>query len=198
MQQQVVDMFANVSLELSSAIADEIGAILPQGEVSEVMKSSPTLSQVNTKKMPKTRKVGVIISSDFNGADVLAVLNALRAEGIQIEIISDKLGTRKGSDGTELEVNHTFLTGESVLFDGIYAVGGNVECKKFNQNAAYFINEAFSHFKPIGATHEGKKWLEDGNLINSPGVVIGDDMREFAENFVKAISAHRHWNRQIV
>ena len=169
-----------------------------KGKSSEVMKSSPALSQVNTKKRPETRKVGVIISNDFNGADVLEVLKALKAEGIQVEIISDKLGTCKGSDGTELEVDHTFLTADSVLFDAIYAVGGNVECKKFNQNAAYFINEAFSHFKPIGATHEGKKWLQAGNLMNSPGVVIGDDMREFAENFVKAISAHRHWDRQIV
>lgn len=199
-QQQVVDMFASVSLELSTAIADGIGAAPPQGEVSEseVMKSSPALSQINTKKRPETRKVGVIISNGYNGADVSEVLKALKAEGIQVEIISDKLGTCKGSDGTELEVNHTFLTADSVLFDAIYAVGGNSECKKFNQNAAYFINEAFSHFKPIGATNEGIKWLQAGNLISSPGVVIGDDMREFAEDFVTSISAHRHWERQIV
>jgi catalase len=68
----------------------------------------------------------------------------------------------------------------------------------FNQNGAYFINEAFSYFKPIGASHEGKKWLLAWKWMNSPGVVVGDDMREFAQNFVKSISSHRHWDRQIV
>ncbi|WP_338470907.1 catalase [Niallia sp. XMNu-256] len=198
-QQQVVDMYANVSVELAKAIADNIGANPPQGEAaSKITKSSPALSQENTKKSPETRKVGVIISNDFNGADVSDVLKTLKAEGIQVEIISDKLGKRKGSDGTELEVDHTFLTSDSVLFDAIYAVGGNVESKEFNQNAAYFIKEAFCHYKPIGATHEGKKYLQEENLTNSPGVIIGDDMKQFTQNFINAITAHRHWDRKIV
>lgn len=194
-QQQVVDMFANVSLELSMEIANQIGANPPKGEVSGVTKTSPALSQENTKKSPQTRKVGVIIDQDFNGAEVLEALKELKAEGIVVEFISDKLGVCKGSDCVEFEIDHTFLTTDSVLFDALYAVGGKGESKKFNQNATYFINEAFSHFKPIGATHEGKKWLQEENLINSPGVIIGDNMKEFAGNFLEAIAAHRHWDR---
>ncbi len=184
-QQQVVDMFANVNLELAKEVADAIGATPPQKGGSEVTKSSPALSQENTKKKPDTRKVGVIISHDFNASDVVSVLDGLKAEGIQPEIISDKLGKIKGSDNTELEVDHTFLTGESVLFDAIYAVGGSDVDQKFEKNAMYFINEAFSHFKPIGATHEGKKWLEEDDMKNSPGVIVEDNIDSFTKNSLK-------------
>ncbi|QGQ48492.1 catalase [Metabacillus sediminilitoris] len=198
-QQQVVDMFANVSVELATAFALAIGAMPPQKGGSQVTKSSPALSQLNTKKLPNTRKVGVIIGTDFKGEDVLNVCNALIAEGIQVEVISDKLGNQKAFDGTELKVDHTFLTCDSVLFDAIYAAGGKGVSQKFKEEAAYFIQEAFSHYKAIGATFEGKNWLQEEVMANSPGVVIEDqDMSVFAQNFGQAISAHRHWNRQLV
>jgi catalase len=102
-------------------------------------------------------------------------------------------------DGTELEVNHTVLTAESVLFDALYAAGGIMESRKFGKDAAYFIKEAYSHFKPIGATHEGKDLLKANGIGKSPGVVIGGKlMKSFAIKFVEALSAHRHWDRQLV
>ncbi|WLR52059.1 catalase [Bacillus tianshenii] len=197
-QQQVVDMFANVSLDLARGFAKNIGAVPPEEGGSSVTKSSPALSQENTKKKPATRKVGVIIGNDFNGEDVTQVLAALKAEGVNPEVVSDELGTLKASNGAELEVDHTFLTGESVLFDALYVVGDKEQSKKFKHDAFYFINEAFSHFKPIGATHEGKAWLEEAGISNSPGVVQGEDMKDFALKFTEAIAEHRHWERQVV
>ncbi|RFU67321.1 catalase [Peribacillus saganii] len=197
-QQQVVDMFANVNLELARTVAVAIGAVPPNAGGSDITKSSPAVSQENTKKLPNTRKVGIIIGDDFNGAEVMTILAALQAEGVQPEIVSEKLGKLKALDGTELEVNHTFLTVDPVLFDAIYAVGGTAESKKFYKDAAYFIHEAFNHYKPIGATHEGKQWLEMEKMTNSPGVVVGEDVNEFVSAFVEAIAAHRHWSRQIV
>lgn len=196
-QQQVVDMFANVSLELATGFAEAIGANPPTGEGSQVTKSSPALSLENSKKKPATRKVGVIIANDFNGSEVTAILNSLKAEGIQPEIISEKLGKVKGSDNTELEAVHTFLTADSVLFDAIYAAGGVAENKAFYQNAASFIKEAFLHYKPIGVTHEGKTWVKE-EAVNSKGVVAGENSSGFAKEFIEAISAHRFWDRQIV
>ncbi|MGD7044424.1 catalase [Jeotgalibacillus proteolyticus] len=196
-QQQVIDMFANVSLELAQEVADAIGASAPTGGRSESAKPSPALSQENTVKKPATRKVGVVLSDGYNGAQVKEVLEVLTAKGIQTELISDKLGKRKGIDGTELEIDHTFLTADSVLFDALYAVGGQDLSKKFVKDTSYFLNEAFMHFKPIGATHEGKKWLEANGILNSAGVVYSEDMSDFANEFVEAVAAHRHWDREI-
>lgn len=195
-RQQVVDMFANVNLELASKVAEGIGAAVPQGIESKVTKSSPALSQANTNKMPNTRKVGVIMGQHVDGADVMSVLEQLQEAGIQTEIISDKLGMIKGSKDQELEVDHTFLTADSVLFDAIYAVGGSGGSKPFIKAAVSFIDEAYAHFKPIGASHEGKQWLEDSDMAKSPGVVVGNETKKFAKELIEAIAAHRHWDRQ--
>ncbi|MFP3470857.1 hypothetical protein R0J90_12520, partial [Micrococcus sp. SIMBA_144] len=116
-QKQVVDMFANVSRELAKGFAEAINVEVPDGEESKVTKSSKALSQENTIKKPATRKVGVIVGNGYKGEEVDMVLTSLKEEGIQPEVISDKLGIRKGDNGSELEVDHAFLTGESVLFD---------------------------------------------------------------------------------
>jgi catalase len=195
-QEQVVDMFAHVSLELATAFADAIGAAPPTEGSSETDKTSPALSQLNTTKSPSTRKVGVIVGKEID-AEVTDVLNALKEQGVQAECISDKLGKRKAADGTEIEVMHTFLTASSVLFDAIYVIGENGADKKFKQNALHFVNEAFSHYKPIGATHEGVQWLKEAELAGSPGVVSDEESNAFAADFIAAISAHRHWDRQL-
>ncbi|MCA1042262.1 catalase [Bacillus infantis] len=196
-QQQVVDMFANVDLEMTKEFAKNIGAAPPEEGGSAVTKSSPALSQENTKKLPATRKVGVIAADGFDG-EAVKVLEALKAEGIMPVIISDRLGMIKGSDGSELAVEDTFLTTESVLVDALYAVGGKGETKKFQQDAVYFINEAFSHFKPIGATHEGRKWIENSGKSNAAGIILGDGAESFAEEFIQAVAQHRFWERQLV
>ncbi len=198
-QQQIVDMFANVSLDLARGFAEAIGAAPPQQGGSDVTKSSPALSQENTKKKPDTRKVGVIIDDHFNGEEVNGVLSKLKAEGINPEIVSDTLGVRKADNGSELEVDHTFLTGESVLFDAMYAVsGGKDESSAFRKDALYFVKEAFAHYKPIGATHSGKSLLEEAGVTNSPGVVMGENLTTFTKDFTAAVAAHRHWDRQVV
>lgn len=194
-QQQVVDMFANVSTELATAFSMAIGARQPEAKPSDITKSSPALSMENTKKLPNTRKAGVIIGEGFNGTEVSRILEGLKAKGVQPEIISDKLGSLKGTDGVVLNVDHTFLTSDSVLFDAVYFVGEKEGSKKFTQNASAFVQEAFRHFKPIGATHEGQKVVE--RLKGNPGVVLGDGEEDFITQFTEAISAHRHWNRQI-
>ena len=197
-KQQVVDMFANVSLELATAFAINIGAVPPKGGGSDIKKTSPALSQENTKKKPDTRKVAVILTNGFNGHDVKLVLEKLKANGVLAEIISERQGKVRGTGGIELTVDHTFLTTDSVLFDAVYIVRGSSDSKKFNKDAAYFIYEAFTHYKPLGATHEGKQWLESDGIGDGVGVVMADDMEWFTSEFIKAIAAHRFWNRKLV
>lgn len=196
-RQQVVDMYANVNLKLAQEIAANIGVKAPQNGNTDTSKKSPALSQENTIKTAKTRKVGVIVSPDFNSKDVMEVLDKLEAKGVQYEIISEQQGKLEVGNGKQLMIDHTFTTADPVLFDAIYAVGGPEISKKFTRNAAYYVTEAFNHFKPIGATHDGKKWLDANGYTGEPGVITGDSMKDFADSFVEAIAAHRHWNREV-
>ena len=196
-RQNVVDMFANVNLEMARAFAKNIGAVPPETGETSTAKSSSALSQENTVKKPDTRKMGVLIGNDFDAKEVEHVLEEFESAGIQYEIVSEMQGYVTGSSGEEMEVDHTFSTTDAVLFDAIYAVGGMKISDEFTKQAAKYIGEAFDHYKPIGATHEGKKWLEAAHMEGQPGVVTGEDAALFAADFIEAVAQHRHWNRKV-
>ncbi|RDW19359.1 catalase [Oceanobacillus chungangensis] len=197
-RQQIVDMYANVSLDLARAFSKKIGAAPPKTGGSNVTKASPALSQENTIFTPSTRKVAVILTNGFNGPEVKYVLERFQASGLMPEIISENQGEVKGRNGVTFNVKHTFLTAKSVQFDAVYIVNGSNTSKKFNKDAVYFIDEAFSHYKPIGATHEGIQFLTINGYDGKQGVVTGYDIRSFPDEFVKAVSLHRHWDRKII
>ncbi|WP_087973438.1 catalase [Oceanobacillus rekensis] len=196
-RQQVVDMFANVDLALATQIAKNIGATLPVAEESTITKASPALSQANTIKTPAGRKIGVILQNGFNDSEVKEILQGLNLAGVAYETISDKQGVVSGTNNIDITVDHTFSTTDPVLYDAIYIVGGDNIDNTFYKNANYFVKEAFKHYKPIGATHEGIQWLEENNMLDSPGVVAVDN-KGFTEKFIQAIAEHRHWDRKVV
>ena len=126
------------------------------------------------------------------------MLDRLIYEGLMPEIISEKIGTVQGTNGVKVKAEHTFLTAKSVLFDAVYMIRGSYKNKMFNKDASYFIDEAFSHYKPIGATGEGIKWLEVNHFEGKPGVISGTNITDFVTEFVEAIAAHRFWQRKLV
>ncbi|WP_203338952.1 catalase [Planococcus beijingensis] len=191
-----VEMFTNVNLEMAQAVAKNIGVAPPASGGSNVTKASPALSLENTVKSPATRKVGVLIDNGFNEEEVLNVLKELQAKGVQYEVVSEMQGELKGTGGKGITADHTFNTTDPVLYDAIYAVGGPDVSRKFAKEAARYIGEAFDHYKPIGATHDGQQWLEAAHIENQPGVVAATAGSEFASSFLEAITAHRHWDRQ--
>ncbi|MEN1966758.1 catalase [Lentibacillus sp. N15] len=197
-RQQVVDMFANVNLQLAQFVAHNVGVTAPENGGSSITKASPALSQKNMARKPNTRKVAVLLSDGFDGMFVKGVINSLKTNGVHPVILGEQQGIIKGTDQVEFEVEETFLTGDSVLFDAVYVVGGgNHTNETFKQDAAYFIRESFSHYKPIGGSQEGKQWLKQLGICNSPGIVTDDNVNQFVDHFVDAIAAHRYWDRQV-
>ncbi|NLV17176.1 MAG: catalase [Syntrophomonadaceae bacterium] len=198
-KQRVVDMFANVNLDLAKAIAVKIGSIPPTTGGSTVTKSSPALSQENTLKSAYTRKVAIVIAEGFDFNQVNAVIAALQAAGAQPAIISDKIGVIKGSDGNQLEAIKSFITDSSVVFDAVYVDGGKYASPLFEMDASQFLKEAFIHYKPISGTNEGKAWIENEKMGNSLGVFLGyEGNNDFIVKFVQGIAAHRFWDRILV
>lgn len=197
-REKIVEMFSNVSLELAQSFAKNIGVTPPESGGSNVTKSSPALSQANTVHSPATRTVGVILADGFNGQDVRQTLEQLESQGIITNIISNRQGMLKGDDNSELKVDHTFLTVDSVLYDAIYAVGGADADQTFAKQSGNFLSEAFMHFKPIGATHEGVEYVQQNDMDGQSGVITGDNAEQFAKQFGEAVAAHRFWDREVM
>lgn len=204
-QQQVVDMIGNIDTFLAEQVAVSVGAKKPaNSKAMEVTLTSPALSQLNTVKLPNTRKVAILADHGFNSAEVTDLMELLKKSGITAEIISKNLGMIKGDDGKELEVNHTLLTSSSVLYDALFVAGGqqSVDSLKQKKEAVYFVDEAFTHFKAVGAGKEASALFAAAgiSLEGSPGVVVFENSNEVtaeSQKFIDAIIEHRHWNRMM-
>ncbi|MES1040700.1 catalase [Peribacillus simplex] len=200
-QQQIVEMFSNVDVELAKTIAMGVG-VKPPVNKSEVKMdlASPALSQEQMKvNTAATRKVAILAADGFNGLEVNQVLESFKSEGITAEIISINRGVITSSEGQQAEVNQTFLTADSVLYDAVYVAGGqeSVDALKASKELIYFVDEAYNHFKAIGAGKEGAEILSKAGIVsNDPdlGIVAVTD-KNSGSAFIGAIAKHRHWKR---
>jgi len=165
-------------------------------------------------KTAKTRKVAILAADGVDAAQLMVMKQALKQAGVLSHVISKFKGTIAGSDGQEIEVDRTFLTGASVMYDAVYIPGGkkSVEMLAGINHAVDFVHEAFKHGKAIAATGEGVELLKAANLKGvsldtsssngrSPaeqGIVIGQDrakLESVAQEFIGAIAMHRNWMR---
>ena len=200
-QQQIVEMFSNVDVELAKTIAIGVG-VNPPANKSEVKMdlASPALSQEQMKvNTAATRKVAILAADGFNGSEVNQVLESFKSAGITAEFISHNRGVVTSSEGQQVEVNQTFLTADSVLFDAVYVAGGqgSVDALKASKEPIYFVDEAYNHFKAIGAGKEGAEILSKAGIVsNDPasGIVAVTD-KNSGTAFIEAIAKHRHWSR---
>lgn len=138
-----------------------------------------------------------MIGNGFNGQEVTQVLNTLQQQGIFVVVISEKLGTVTGSDGTKIKVNDTFLTLSPYLVDTLYIVGGTARNQeKFNADVTTFLHEAYKQYKPIGVATTGQSFIQPSNNNNLAGVVFAANNPNFEKDFVTAIGQMRFWNRR--
>lgn len=197
-RQQVVDMFGHVNWDLANTIAINIGVNPPPASQSTVNQASPALSMQNTIFSPNTLTVAVILVEGFDGPKFKNVLDQLMAQGIAPKIISDRLGEIAGTGGVTANAEFTFLTAKSVQFDAVYFVNSSEHNKMFNKNAIMFIDEAFSHYKPIAVNAPLREVMEMNQYAGKPGVVIETDTNSFAPEFINAITQQRFWDRKII
>ncbi|MBS4021882.1 MAG: catalase [Dethiobacter sp.] len=215
-RQRVVDMFNNVDGQLAIQIAQGIGATPPANPGGTGVKtSSPAVSQENTPKSARTRKVAILADNGFNFNEVTQVMETLKRAGVHCEVISKYQGMLTSVDGRQLEANQNYFTAGSIMYDAVYVAGGRqcVDTLLKQGDALHFVNEAFKHAKAIGATNEGVDLIASSQLqgvptagtqtqaqlVNELGVVTirnAADMGYFSQKFIEAIAQHRHWIRQ--
>ena len=214
-RQRVVDLFGRIDGELATAVAGAVGVTAPRGDKNgPAPRPSPALSMANTVKTIKGRVIAALVAPGVAGRELAAVRKALEAAGAKVEIIAPGLGPVATADGTPLEATKSLLTVKSVLFDAVFVPGGpdSVEALSANPDVRDFVDEAYKHFKPIGALGEGVELLRVagvGDEVLAPpggrngksggrfGIVIGrgSETRAFVEQFSEAVAQHRHWTR---
>lgn len=196
-RQQVINMFGNVDTEMATIIARNVGVNPPDTKQVNVTKKSPILSLENQPRYAYTQKVGVLIGNDFPDEEVMRTLQTLENKGVFIEVVSEKLGTVRGKNGTKLNVDKPFLSTYEVLYDSLYIVGGTVEQEvSFNEDIMGFLVHAYKHYKPIGVATTGTHYFAKEDINKLPGVIFANDSSNFAKAYVEAIAQQRFWNRK--
>ncbi|MDQ0257028.1 catalase [Evansella vedderi] len=215
-RQQVVDMFNHVDHTLAKEIAAGVGAKPPSAPAGpKITASSPAVSLLTTNYTVKSRKVAILLEDGFNFHDYSQMVNELKGAGIHPEVISHHLGTLTSKEGKKVQVDKTFATSESVMFDAVFVPGGAKSVNKLiaKDKANYFLKEAFDHAKTIGASNEGVDLLADSGIrgiaiagsehhptpVESMGVITiqnAMNLSNFTQTFIKAMKKHRHWVRE--
>lgn len=184
--------------------------------VAQKLTISPALSMANTPRNSiRTRKVAFLVADGFDDTAVMSMKKELTTAGAMCMTVAPRLGTVVGAGGETIKADYSFLTGASVLFDAVYVPGGAASVKRLTMEpeAANFLSEAFKHCKAIAATGAGVELLwsalsgladrsgKDSNkeaLASDKGLIQGQDsdLERVAGEFIGAIAAHRHWERE--
>ena len=214
-KQKIVEMFNNVDGDLATQIAQGIGAKAPAKPFKSLNNpTSPALSQANTIKTAATRKIAVLIENGFNYKEANEVLKILKSNKVCYDVVCSSLGPIKSQEGKMIAAGKNYLTTASVLYDGVYICGGKQSVESLTNmiDSINFVNEAYMHYKPIAASNEGVDFLKMSQIKGIPfadgknnapiadcGIVTVKDannMGDFANEFINAIAAHRHWCRK--
>jgi catalase len=211
---RVVSQLANVDAGLAAAVAEGLGIDVPKAQETVVpknsrpeVKNSPALSLFARPGdgSIRTRRVAIMVADGVDVAAAQAVHAALLAEGAVPRFIGPRLGTIRGGNGADLEVEISLETAPSVVFDALALPDGEATAQELAKvgHALEFVKDTYRHCKPILAVGTAKRLLEAANLPPAlpngkpdPGLLVADSAEQGVLQFIEAIAKHRHWERQ--
>jgi catalase len=213
-RQRVIALFEQVEPDFAREVAEGVGVASNarrDGARSRKPARSPALSlERQPRESIRTRRVAALAVTGVDGDAFAAVCGILQGLGAAVEVVSTALGQIRAHDGRPVDVDRTFLTTSSVLYDAVWVPDSAQPETGLDQipEAVEFVREAFRHAKPVGANGSGVAFVEaslldpadanGGAESRQRGVVLQreGDAREFAKAFAEAIAAHRHFDRE--
>jgi catalase len=222
-QERVVnELLVNVADELAQKVAANVGVKVtatpkkpaPQPGKASVS-ASPALSMDKPAASIKGRKVAILAADGVTGKHIADLKQELTAAGAMAEVIAKHAGTIHSSEGEAITVDRAAPNATSVIYDAVFIPGGKSSVGTLAQSGinVHFINEAFAHYKTIGACGEGIELLKNtavgqaglgaassnGKISENTGVVTGQEGAPFStffNQFKEAMAKHRHFDRQ--
>jgi catalase len=216
-RQRVVAMLANVHRDLAQTLAAQLGIAVPEAMPRALkrvprpeIEVSPALSLFARPGDGhiQTRKVAIMVADGVDGASAETLHAGLSAKGAVPRYVGARLGAVKTAAGDTIEVEVTFETMPSVLFDALAVPGGKAAIQTLGNigQAVEFIKEQYRHAKPILALGDGCDLVENAGApavlasgAIDPGMLIGRKTTadKLLPAFIKAISKHRHHEREM-
>jgi len=183
----------------------------PEEKEGELAKSEALSMAGTLKDSIATRKIAILAADGVDGKSLSKVKDALVAQGAIVHIIAPKLGTILSQEDQQINVDESFLTAASVLYDAVYLPGGTNSSATLEAeaNAVHFLNEAFKHCKAIAADATAIQVLEatyfykklpdeySEETVLREGIMVSEDFSSLVKLFIRMIAQHRFWDREV-
>ncbi|ELY4517620.1 catalase HPII [Cronobacter muytjensii] len=205
-RERVVDHLCHIDISLAHPVASNLGITLTE----EQMHVAPPKDVNGLKKDPslslyavpggtvKGRVVAVLLNDQVKSADLLAMLQALKSNGVHAKLLYSRMGSVTADDGSQLEVAGTFAGSPSVTVDAVLVPGGAASALSDNGDAVYYLLEAYKHLKAIGLMGDARALKSRLNVPDTgeEGIVEADDATgSFMDDFIHQLACHRVWAR---
>ena len=141
----------------------------------------------------KGRRVAVLVANGFEQAELTEPVNALRAAGASISIVSPEMRAVRAWDSTdwgiEVPVDVRLSDASEADFDALVLPGGvmNPDKLRCNEAALQFVRAFFESGKPTAAICHGPWTLIDA------GVVEGRTLTSYPSIKTDLINAGANW-----
>jgi catalase len=199
-KQRMLTLLANIDTRLVTEVSASLGLPVPAGTPNTAIGTSPALRPENTPHLARTRQVAILVADGVDAADVATLRSDLSKAGLHSDVLAPHEGTVTGAGGKgSVPVAASIMTTDSVMYDALFVPGGSTSAATLMANAdvLHFVQEAFKHYKTIGAAADGASVLTKalGALAGQPGVVTGTSSGAVAAAFVHGVAQDRHWDR---
>jgi len=141
----------------------------------------------------QNKKIAFIATNGFEKSELFEPLEALKKKGMEVDIISTKLGGIKSWEGDNwgksIEVDKVIEDVNESEYDALVLPGGvaNPDSLRINENILNFIRAFFESGKPVAAICHAP-WL-----LISAGVVENREVTSFASIKDDLVNAGAKW-----
>ncbi|MEA5103282.1 catalase HPII [Pantoea sp. S18] len=206
-RERVVDHLLQIDVTLAQAVAKNLGLKLsdeqlktaPPKDVNGLQKDESLSLYAQPSGDIKGRQVALLLSDGVKAADVLAILQALKAQGVHAKILAAHMGQVLADDGSVLPVDATFTGLPSLTFDAVIVPDGNIDALLLSGDARYFLLEAYKHLKAIGLSGDARRFKAQFNVQDNEteeGLVEAVKAEgSFMADFLALMASHRVWSR---
>lgn len=130
------------------------------------------------------KRIALLATNGFEDSELEKPLKALRSAGATVTIISEKVGSFEGKNGTKIEAE--MAAGEAVAddFDGLLLPGGveNPDRLRMSADAVELVRGFFEQHKPVAAICHAPWLLIEAGVLDGRTVTSWPSLKTDLEN----------------
>ena len=113
------------------------------------------------------KKIALLSGNGFEDSELLQPLEAIKAAGATVEIISEEAGEISGKDESKVSVDKTVDDVSAIDYDGLLLPGGvsNPDKMRQNKSAVNFVRDFFEQHKPVAAICHAPWLLVEADVV---------------------------------